>query len=222
MFDPINLSLQAVSREQPAAFSLVFVAGLATSIGPCAAPRLIAISGLGVHSRQGAACRSVAFVTGLITAYACFGIFASLLGQVTALSRIIYVLVAVGLAVGALMTLTQRVHDHDHVYASKDQNRSSSTGAAFLLGLSFALVISPCCTPVLIGILAYCTQTRNVGYGVGLLSVFALGHAVPVIAFAGGAATISRALRRLNAHEALPVVSGALMLALSGYFLCLA
>jgi cytochrome c biogenesis protein CcdA len=219
MFDPINLSLLAISREQPAAFGFVFLAGLVTSIGPCAAPRLVAISGLGAHSRRGLFGSSLAFVAGLITAYASFGIFASLLGQVTALSQIIYVLVAIGLACGALITLIQQPHAHSD---ELKKPYGASAGAAFLLGASFTFVISPCCTPVLIGILAYCAQTHNVGFSVALLSAFALGHATPVIALASGVARISEAVRRFNADEAFRVVSGALMLALSGYFLCLA
>ncbi|MFN2529636.1 MAG: cytochrome c biogenesis protein CcdA, partial [Candidatus Baltobacteraceae bacterium] len=88
------------------------------------------------------------------------------------------------------------------------------------MGGSFAFVISPCCTPLVVAILAYCSQIHNAFYAAGLLSVFALGHALPIVALASGAGLISRVLQRLNLEEALQVVGGALMLALCGYYLC--
>ena len=59
-----------------------------------------------------------------------------------------------GLAVGAILTIAQ-VHQHSHASGGA---ASASPGAVFRSGASFAFVISPCCTPVLIGILAYCAQ----------------------------------------------------------------
>ncbi|MBC5816224.1 MAG: sulfite exporter TauE/SafE family protein [Candidatus Eremiobacteraeota bacterium] len=220
MFDPINVSLQAIALGRPSAFALVFVAGAATSVGPCAAPRLIAISGLNATGDKGGMrANAAAFVSGLIVAYASFGVFASLLGRVTTFSHWIYIALGMGLAAGAVATLTFRRGEHSH---DVREPTKASPGAAFLLGGSFAFVVSPCCTPLVVGILAYCSQIHNAMYGAGLLSVFALGHAVPIVALASGTALISRALRRLNLEEALRVVGGALMLALSGYYLCLA
>ncbi|MFN2529637.1 MAG: hypothetical protein ABR584_13070, partial [Candidatus Baltobacteraceae bacterium] len=101
MFDPINLSLQAVALGHPAAFALVFVAGAATSVGPCAAPRLIAISGLTATGQKPVMhANAAAFVGGLIIAYASFGIFTSLLGRVTMFSHGVYIALALGLAGG--------------------------------------------------------------------------------------------------------------------------
>ena len=219
MFDPVALALQSVALSRPAAFGLVFAAGVVTSIGPCMAPRLIAISSLSARGHGTKAYAAAgAFVAGLVVAYASFGLFASMLGEVSALSRWIYLCIAAGLAAGGVTTLMrQRSCAH-----SASDSTIVAPGAAFLLGGSFAFVISPCCTPLVVAILAYCTQMHNAAYGAGLLAVFALGHAVPVVALAGGTSVVVSALRRFNLDEAMRVVGGSLMLALCGYYLCLA
>jgi len=47
---------------------------------------------------------------------------------------------------------------------------------AFLLGLFFGIVSSPCATPVLVVILTLVASKGEVLYGTGLLFVYAIGH----------------------------------------------
>jgi cytochrome c biogenesis protein CcdA len=53
---------------------------------------------------------------------------------------------------------------------------------AFLLGLFFGVVSSPCATPVLVVILTYVASQGEVLYGVALLFVYALGHCLLMLA----------------------------------------
>jgi cytochrome c-type biogenesis protein len=52
---------------------------------------------------------------------------------------------------------------------------------AFLLGLLFGAVSSPCATPVLAVILAFVATKARVMYGVSLLFVYAVGHCALII-----------------------------------------
>ncbi|GAC1388857.1 MAG: hypothetical protein NVSMB31_03760 [Vulcanimicrobiaceae bacterium] len=221
MFDPISKSLHAISVGSPGALALVFAAGVVSSIGPCAAPRLIAAVGL-VTSKRGLQIWATlgSFLCGLVLAYASFGIFATLLGRITLLSGAIYCTVGLVLAASGIVTLARPQKQS----CGNDHGRSPerSLGAVFLLGASFALVISPCCTPIVVAILAYCTQVHSVGYGASLLALFALGHAVPIFVVAFGTAGLTRIALACNLDEAFRIVGGTLMLALSGYYLCLA
>jgi cytochrome c biogenesis protein CcdA len=56
---------------------------------------------------------------------------------------------------------------------------------AFLLGLLFGVVSSPCATPVLVVILAFVATKGEVLYGTILLFVYAIGHCALIIS-AGG------------------------------------
>jgi cytochrome c-type biogenesis protein len=99
----------------------------------------------------------------------------------------------------------------------EDATRSSA-GASFFLGASFALVVSPCCTPVVLGIVAYTSAAGSAVYGGALLACFAFGHALPLFAAACGARVIGSALQRHAVREAAGVLSAALMLALAAYY----
>lgn len=184
------------------------------------APRFIAVAGLAAGKSRGQTLALVlAFVTGLTATYAAFGAISSLLGQATQFSTYTYIAVAVVLAAGGLLTLWrgQGECSHGHVHA-----RNGSIGGAVLLGSSFALVVSPCCTPLVLGILAYTSAAGSAAYGSALLACFALGHALPVIGVAFGMNGVTGCLQRYGVRQAAGVVSAALMLGLAGYYTVLA
>jgi len=58
--------------------------------------------------------------------------------------------------------------------------RKASLGA-FLMGLFFGIVASPCATPVLAAILTFAAARKQIAYSGGLLLVYALGHWVLVL-----------------------------------------
>ena len=64
---------------------------------------------------------------------------------------------------------------------------SGSLVRTFLLGASSAVVASPCATPVLTSILAFCTA-HHPAVGAGLLGMYSLGYSTPllVVAATGG------------------------------------
>ena len=58
---------------------------------------------------------------------------------------------------------------------------------AFLLGLIFGIVSSPCATPILVLILTFVASKGEIAYGTSLLFVYALGHCALI--FCAGTAT---------------------------------
>lgn len=179
---------------------------------------MIAVISLAGDADRRARFRIVAcFIAGLAAAYACFGVFASLLGTLAALTHWIYAAVALGLGVTGVLSLTRPSRAHQCAGATP-----RSLGAVFLLGGSFAFVISPCCTPILIAVLSYCAQTQNTGYAAALLCVFAMGHSVPLLPACMGWGWVARMTSRFALTAATEVVAGTLLLSLAAYYLCLA
>lgn len=220
MFDPVAQGLAAVGTRSAYAAPLVFVAGAVTSIGPCVAPRFIAVAGMAAgKTRARALVLAAAFVAGLTATYAAFGAISSLLARATSFSTYTYVLVAIALALSGLVTLWRGESRCDHVH---EPRATQSGSAAFLLGASFALVVSPCCTPLIAGILAYTSQSGSPLYGSAMLACFALGHALPVLAVASGITGVSAVLGRFSVRQAASVISATLMLGLAAFYAVLA
>src|SRR5579864_7225015 len=167
MLDPFSQGLRAVSMSSPSAFPLVFLAGAISSIGPCMAPRFVAAAGLLSNQNSRPWLTLCSFVSGLILMYACFGAAASMFGRAIQLSNWVYAALAAALAAAGVLNLwKEQSHAKDCTHAR------ASGGAAFFLVASLALVISPCCAPLLVGILAYTSAAGNPLYGSELLALF--------------------------------------------------
>lgn len=199
---------------------LVFAAGAVSSIGPCVAPRFVAVAGLASGSSRRKTFMLVsAFVTGLVLIYASYGALLPLFGEAVRFSVWTYWLVSIMLAAGGVVALSR---DHARCCERAPGAANASAGAAFLLGASFALVVSPCCAPLVVGILAYTSASGDALYAAMLLACFALGHALPIIAVAFGAHGTTSIFRRYAVRQASNVVSASLMLGLAAYYALLA
>ncbi len=215
MIDPVALSIDAIGRGDAGRLPLVAFAGAVTSLGPCVAPRYVAIAALLRERRR--TLTIAAFVSGMVTAYTAFGFGAGLLAQITGRASALYVILAVALAAGGIITLCRGSscdHAHDPVRGNAAPNRLS---AVFSLGAASALVVSPCCTPILAAV-AGMSVDANPATRAELLAAFALGHAAPLFAVGTLGTLCARAFRAWNASPAPAVVSGALMIALGAYY----
>ncbi|HEV2643712.1 MAG TPA: cytochrome c biogenesis protein CcdA [Candidatus Elarobacter sp.] len=195
------------------------MAGVVTSIGPCAAPRYVALAAIANTSHRPR--RTIAaFVTGLVGAYVMLGVAAGAVGALWSASAPIYVALAVVIAVAGIATLVRgdgssHAHGDD---AAHPPGAGASLGGAFLLGASSAFVVSPCCTPIVAGIAGLTTAGGHTGTGVALLAAFACGHALPIASAGVLGARVAHVLRHVAASHAPAVVAGTLMLALAAYY----
>jgi thioredoxin:protein disulfide reductase len=215
MIDPVALSIDAIGRGDAGRLPLVALAGAVTSLGPCVAPRYVAVAALLGERRR--AFTIAAFIAGMVTAYTVLGFGAGLLADIAGHASALYIALAVALAAGGIITLCRGSacdHSHDTIGNGGEPHRLSGV---FCLGAASALVVSPCCTPILAAV-AGMSVDANPATRAELLAAFALGHAAPLFA-AGTLGTLCvRMLRAWNASPAPAVVSGALMIALAAYY----
>jgi cytochrome c-type biogenesis protein len=203
----------------------VFAAGLFTSVGPCVAPRYVAIAALAGRDRHPIV-PTLAFVSGLIGAFVALGFAGGLLGAMSSSSTTIYVILAAALLGGGCIALARAV-PHDHaavtcrpVCATNGARRS--LGAVFLLGAASAFVVSPCCTPMVATVLATSTAAGKPLFGALLLASFGAGHALPLLFTAQIGSVAARLAPSRFAEQGLAIVSAVLMLALGTYYAVLA
>ncbi len=216
MPDVNSAAMGFVAHGSSWAWPLVFIAGVVSSLGPCTSPRIVALSSLVLRSRNPVLVGS-AFIGSTIATYAFFGVVGSLVRDLVGYASWIYAGVAVAALAGGIVTLVgANVHRHEeHVRERPERNAFS---AAFLAGVGFALMVSPCCTPILVVIVAYTSAHGNVAQGSGLLAVFGLGHAVPLlVALAGGRALVGR-LWASRWAQGMQVGAGTCMMALGAYY----
>jgi cytochrome c biogenesis protein CcdA len=214
VIDVIGASLAAVAGRTSIAYPLVFAAGISTSIGPCVAPRYVAVTALASTSRRpfGVA---MLFLAGVVGAYVVLGLVFGAVGTLWWSSHVIYAGLATALGLGGIVTLLREAPRCEHRRAAP---RRASAGGPFLVGASSAFVVSPCCTPIVAAIAGFTTLGGHVAAGVGLLVAFALGHAAPLLAVG----VVGRGFAGLGRHASLAtvpsIVAGTLMLALAVYY----
>ena len=227
MIDPRALVDAALTADTPAALGLTLLAGLITSVGPCVAPRYIAISAIAASYRHPIV-PTLMFIAGLLCTFTIVGFGSSMLGSLWALSTPLYALLAVGLVCAGCATLVRAGrHQCSHEAGAADfpcertiapTNGRRSAGGIFLLGATSALIISPCCTPFIAGIVAAAAATGKPVLGMLLLVSFALGHALPLL-FAGNAGSLLRGpLRWRMPEQTSGIVAGTLLLALGAFY----
>jgi cytochrome c-type biogenesis protein len=89
---------------------------------------------------------------------------------------------------------------------------------AFVLGVLFGLVASPCAVPILTLILALIASKGQVAYGTFLMFVYALGHGLPLVVLGVAASAVTN-LGRLTKYSAIIQKVGGLLLIGVGIYL---
>lgn len=210
MIDAIGDGLRAAAAGSPAAYPLFYFAGLVTSVGPCIAPRYVAVVALAQQSRSPALI-VCAFVAGTAMTYVALALFAAAIGSLWTASHGVYTAFAALLAAAGVFVLVRadgRRPCLHHAHA----------GAPFLLGGSSALVVSPCCTPVVAALAGLTALSGHTVAAAALSATFALGHATPLVAAGILGARLTPFLSLPGATQAPAIVSGALLLALAAYY----
>jgi cytochrome c biogenesis protein CcdA len=224
MMDATAMSISAVTSHSPLALASVFAAGVLTSFGPCVAPRYLAVTAMANASNRPALTIG-AFLAGLTGAYVVLGFAAGLLGSLWSISSSIDIVLAVSLLLGGSFTLVRARAPHASGTCAHIRSKArleGSIGGTALVGAATALVISPCCAPIIVAIVATSSALGTPVAGAALLAAFALGHAVPLF-FSGVAGSfVMQRFARFTVSQAPAVIAGTLMLALGCYYAVLA
>jgi len=186
----LNYLSQSLSGNPFLAYLGVFIGGILSSSSPCVLatiPLVIGyVGGYSEGDRRKAFLYSLTFILGLSITFTILGAIASLVGGLFGIiSRTWYFIVGgiaiiIGLHLIGLFNWSLPVPVHL-------QPKQRGILGAFLLGIFFGIVSSPCATPVLALILTFVASKGEVAYGTSLLFVYALGHCALI--FLAGTAT---------------------------------
>jgi len=209
------------------ALGLVFLGGLLTAANPCVLA-MIPLSVAYVGGTEGATNwkRSLGFslcmVLGLSLTFAALGVIAGLVGSAVGGGRQLWN------AIIAVVCLVMGLHLMEVVTvpipaAARFEPKARGAVGAFLLGVLFGFVSTPCAGPILLVLLAYlATQDASPLYGGLLLLSYALGHSALIIVV-GTSMGVARGLlssdRLARWTGGLKKLAGAVVVALGVYFL---
>ena len=206
------------------AFAAVFLGGVISSASPCVLatiPLVVGfVGGYADGDRWKAFRYSLAFVLGLSLTFTAFGAAAGLLGTMFGtLGGWWYVAAGMVALVmgGQMMGLYELALPLKRDYKPK---RGGIVGA-FLLGLFFGVVSSPCATPVLVVLLTFVATRGEVLYGVALLFTYAIGHCLLMLAagtFTGFLESFVRARGGINFSLWTKRVSGSVVVLAGAWF----
>lgn len=176
---------QLIAAYPLLAFGAVFLAGVISSASPCVLATIPLVVGfVGGYSegdRWKAFRYSLAFIVGLSLTFTAFGAAAGLLGTMFGtLGGWWYVAAGVlALVMGGQM---MGLYEISLPIRREFRPKQGGLVGAFLLGLSFGVVSSPCATPVLVVLLTFVATKGQVFYGVALLFTYAIGHCLLMLA----------------------------------------
>ena len=192
--------------------AIAFGGGLLAGFGPCVLPMMPAVFGYVTGSaaagdaegqqpgyRRGLVLSGV-FVLGMSAVFTLIGAAAGLLGHALLIAGwASYVVAFVCLVLGLhLLGLVRLPLDRFSIQAGRP--RRAGIPGAFVLGALFALVASPCSTPVLAVIATMAASEGDAAGGAVLLFLYGLGKGVPLllIGLAAGSLHTMRSFSRLT------------------------
>lgn len=226
MLDSMIASItQSMNSGSIFAFVLVYLGGVVTSISPCILsmiPVLIGfIGGYGQTSKLKGFTLSLTFVIGMSVTFAILGLIASSLGLVFGQigSAWYYILAVIALIMGLnLIGVLNFQFPQMQIVPPK----MKGTLGAFLVGLLFGLVASPCATPILAVILTFAATKGNLAYGSGLLFIYGLGHGLPLLIIGTFTAMVKEISKVQRYTHYVTKFSGGLLIAIGLYLLYIA
>ena len=219
-----------------AVFGIAFLGGMVAGFGPCVLPMLPAVFGYvtgqvaetpgmsaGRAWRRGLAL-SATFVLGMSLLFSAIGVVAAVLGRALLVGAWAYYVLAVICVVLGLQMLGAISIPFDALNRFLPVTRPERRGfaGAFLFGILFGVVASPCSTPILAAIATIAAARGSVPQGALLLFVYGLGKGVPLmlLGLAAGSLTLMRSFARVSG--VLTKIGGVALIGAAAYLVWLA
>jgi len=215
---------QIITAYPLLAFGAVFLAGVISSASPCVLSTIPLVVGfVGGYSdgdRWKAFRYSLMFIVGLSLTFTAFGAAAGLLGTVFGVVGGWWYAIAGSVALvmgGQLMGLYEL-----RLPVKRDfKPKQGGIIGAFMLGLFFGLVSSPCATPVMVVLLTVVTGKGQVFYGIILMFSYAVGHCLLMLVagtFTGFVEAFVKTRRAIDFSNCSRRVSGAIISLAGAWF----
>lgn len=182
----INYIGELVQTQGWLAFPACFLGGIISSASPCVLamiPLVIGyVGGYAEGSQKKAIQYSLMFTLGLTITFTILGIIAGALGRLFGDIGYFwyYILPPVAILLGLYLFFSDKLNFNIGLSQRFLPKKKALLGA-FLIGLFFGIVASPCATPVLAVILTFAATKQNIVYSGGLLLAYAIGHWVLVL-----------------------------------------
>jgi cytochrome c-type biogenesis protein len=160
---------------------VAFAGGVLSFLSPCTLPILPAYFAFAFSSdKKTIAANTIAFMLGLASMFSLLGAGASSLGSLLYQQLNVLLLLGGGLVIiFGLMSLLGKGFTGSST--AQQTNRSTTPGGSFIFGLTFAVGWSSCVGPILGIMLTLAAATANVGSGMILLFIYALGLGLPLL-----------------------------------------
>jgi cytochrome c-type biogenesis protein len=196
--------------------SLAFLGGVLSSISPCILAllpvNLSYIGTLKIKSRWDAFIKAGLFVLGSVTILSLFGLASSFAGAVMVDYRG-YINIAVGLIMALMGLWLMGVIN----LPLPQTNLNLPKAGPYGVGLTFALVSSPCASPVLFGVLAAAAATGSQVLGTLTMVSYALGYTI-LIFLASLFTGLAKQSKRLLLHSEGIIRFGSIALIMTGIY----
>lgn len=194
LFDQEKIKHILKTQHQGMVLLLFFAFGLLLAFTPCVLPMLPIMSSIimgneGRRRGMHALCLSFLYVLGASIAYALLGLLAASAGQslqfmlqqpiVISVVCVLFLLLA-AINFGWFAIIFPRVWQKAVLALNHRIDGGSLTGV-FFMGVVSTLIISPCITAPLIGVLLYIAETGNKLLGASALFVMGMGLGLPLI-----------------------------------------
>jgi cytochrome c-type biogenesis protein len=193
---------------------LAFGGGVLASVSPCILAllpvNLSYIGTLNVQSRWDAFCKAGLFVLGAVTILSLFGLISSFAGAVMVEYRG-YINLVVGLIMGTMGLWLMGIVN----IPLPQMNVNLPPAGPYGVGLTFALVSSPCASPVLFAVLAAAAATGSQVLGTLTMVSYAIGYTL-LIFLASLFTALAKQSKRLLQHAEGIVRFGSVALIMTG------
>ncbi len=204
----------------------VFLGGVTTALNPCVLAMVPLLMSVVAGNKETTTVRrsllfSLFFVLGLAVTFTALGLISALMGRMFGNVGPFWKYVVAGVCLIMGLQLLGFLKWNFPVSAGIRVKKQGYIGA-FLLGLLFGVVSTPCAVPILAVLLAFVAEKGNILYGGSLLFVYALGHSALVL-IAGTSVGAAKSLLESKglrvAHGVLQKVAGILIIGIGAYFL---
>ena len=219
--------LQQILQHSPwLAVAAVFLGGVTTALNPCVLAMVPLLMGVVAGNRETTTLRrslvfSLFFVLGLAVTFTALGLVSALMGRMFGDIGGFWKYAVAGVCLLMGLHLLGVIKWNLPVPAGIRVKKQGYVGA-FLLGLLFGVVSTPCAVPILAVLLAFVAERGNIIYGGFLLFVYALGHSVLVLVAGtsvGAAKGLLESKGLRKAHAIIQKVAGVLIIGIGLFFL---